>query len=306
MKKVVVFFLFISSLLFGESFYLIKMRELIKEISERDREKIVILQNGSNIYYNDNVFDKEFLKFVDGIGQESFLFGSEGEIGKATSLKDREYLLENLLPLQKEGKKILTINYSNNKNDDYEIKKINKRYGFIGERIKTFSANYFNTPLNFFNKKNIYELDEVENFLYLLNPNKFRSKKEYFNALKNTNYDLIIIEPSFNGEFFLQNEIEILKYKKTGERRLVIVYLSIGEAENYREYWEKNWNKKLPNWIVKENENWRGNYIVKYWSNEWKKIVKEYLIKLEKLNVDGYYLDTIDSFEYFTETLINN
>lgn len=72
MKKVVVFFLFISSLLFGESFYLIKMRELIKEISERDREKIVILQNGSNIYYNDNVFDKEFLKFVDGIGQESF------------------------------------------------------------------------------------------------------------------------------------------------------------------------------------------------------------------------------------------
>lgn len=49
---------------------------------------------------------------------------------------------------------------------------------------------------------------------------------------------------------------------------MVIGYLSIGEAEDYRFYW----NKKKPNWIVKENENWEG----KYWSPEWKSIIKEY------------------------------
>lgn len=40
------------------------------------------------------------------------------------------------------------------------------------------------------------------------------------------------------------------------------------EAEDYRFYW----NKKKPNWIVKENENWEG----KYWSPEWKSIIKKY------------------------------
>lgn len=44
--------------------------------------------------------------------------------------------------------------------------------------------------------------------------------------------------------------------------------LNIGEAEDYRFYW----NKKKPNWIVKENENWEG----KYWSPEWKSIIKKY------------------------------
>ena len=299
MKKTVAFFLFLSSLLFGESFSLTEMRELVKDIAKRDREKIIILQNGSNIYYNDGILDKDFLEYIDGVGQESFLFGSGGELGKATSLKDREYLIKKLLPLEKEGKRILTINYSNNKKDNSEIKKINKKYNFLGERVKTFSANYFNTPLNSFNKREICTLDEVENFLYILNPNKFRSKREYFNALKNTSYDLIIIEPSFNGEFFTKDEIERLKHKKTGEKRLVVAYFSIGEAEDYRDYWKDTWSEKLPNWIVKENENWKGNYIIKYWSDEWKDIVKEYQDRLDKIGVDGYYLDTIDSFEFF-------
>ena len=53
---------------------------------------------------------------------------------------------------------------------------------------------------------------------------------------------------------------------------MIIAYLSIGEAEDYRFYW----NKKKPNWIVKENENWEG----KYWSPEWKSIIKKYQKKI--------------------------
>ena len=74
---------------------------------------------------------------------------------------------------------------------------------------------------------------------------------------------------------------------------MVIVYLSIGEAEDYRFYR----NKKKPNWIVKENENWEG----KYWSPEWKSIIKEYQKKLDEIGVDGYLLDTVDTYQYFEE-----
>lgn len=299
MRRIVILFLTLSSFLFGESYYLNKMRDLVVEIAKRDEEKIIILQNGSEIYYNGNTLNKKFLEYVDGAGQESFLFGSGGELGKATPTTDRNYLIKKLLPLVKEGKRVLTINYSQDRSDDGEIRRVNKRYDFVGERVKTFSANYFNIPLTPFNRKSISSLNDVENFLYLLNPDRFKSRSEYFNALKNTNYDLLIIEPAFNGEFFTKSEIERLKYKKSGERRLIIAYFSIGEAEDYRWYWKEEWNKKLPSWIVEENENWEGNYIVKYWSSEWRGIVKKYQEILERIGVDGYYLDTIDTFEYF-------
>ena len=99
----------------------------------------------------------------------------------------------------------------------------------------------------------------------------------------------------------LYKTIEELKIKNNGGKRLVIAYLSIGEAEDYRFYWNKKWNKKKPNWIVKENENWEGNYIVKYWSPEWKNIIKEYQKKLDEIGVDGYLLDTVDTYQYFEE-----
>lgn len=299
MKKILILYIFLSSLLLGESTPMEKMRELIVEIAQRDMEKIIILQNGSEIYFNERVLDKNFLNFVDGAGQESFLFGSGGIVDNPTPQEDREYLLNNLIPLVREGKRVFTINYTKERKNFKEIGKINKKYGFVGEGIKTFSANYFNTPINNFNNKNISKLDEVKNFLYLLNPEKFKNKREYLNALKNSDYDMLIIEPSVNGDFFTREEIEQIKYKKNGSRRLVISYFSIGEAEDYRDYWQENWNKKLPSWIVEENENWKGNYVVKYWSREWREIVRDYQKKLSDMGVDGYYLDTIDSFYYF-------
>lgn len=303
MKKILIAYISFFSLLFGEIEPMEKMRELIVEIASRDSEKIIILQNGSEIYYDDGVLNEEFLQYIDGAGQESFLFGSGGVVDKKTPKEDREYLLNNLVPLEEKGKKILTINYSKNRKNRKEIEKINKKYGFVGESIKDFSADSFNLPIKEFNLDEVRSLDEVKNFLYLLNPSKFNSKDEYLRALKSSEYDLLIIEPTLNGSFFTKDEIEQLKYKKNGSRRLVIAYFSIGEAEDYRYYWEKSWSKKLPDWIVEENENWDGNYIVKYWSKEWQEIVKEYQRRLESIGVDGYYLDTIDSFQYFEDFL---
>ena len=74
-----------------------------------------------------------------------------------------------------------------------------------------------------------------------------------------------------------------------------------GVIPNHQENSEqaKEWNKNKSDWIVSENENWSGNYIVKYWKPEWKEIIKEYQKKLDKIGVDGYLLDTLDSYSYF-------
>ena len=50
---------------------------------------------------------------------------------------------------------------------------------------------------------------------------------------------------------------------------------------------------------MEENPDWKGDFIVKYWSNEWKQIVKDYQKKLDEIGVDGYLLDTVDTYYNF-------
>ncbi|MEA1871167.1 MAG: endo alpha-1,4 polygalactosaminidase, partial [Candidatus Bipolaricaulota bacterium] len=82
-------------------------------------------------------------------------------------------------------------------------------------------------------------------------------------------------------------------------------YMSIGEAEDYRYYWQEGWNTVPPAWLVEENPEWRGNYKVRYWEPEWQNLVvgdtASYLEKILIAGFDGVYLDLIDAFEYFEE-----
>ncbi|WP_432205311.1 endo alpha-1,4 polygalactosaminidase (plasmid) [Cetobacterium somerae] len=299
MKKVVVFFFIVLiSSLKGDEISKMKMRELIKQIKNQSSDKILVTQNGTNIFFNENQLDETFLKNVDGVSQESLFYGVGG-VNVATPLEERKYLLKNLLELEKNNKVVFSVNYANERKLRNIILKDTKKYNFIGEAIPNYSANSIFQPLQKENSKDVKSLKDVKNFLYLLNPEKFKTLSDYYRILKNTDFDLLIIEPSLNGEFLSKEQIENLKIRKNGTKRLVISYFSIGEAENYREYWNKSWEKKMPSWIVKENENWPGNYIIKYWDLDWKNIIKDYQKKLDSIGVDGYYLDTIDTYEQF-------
>lgn len=291
--------IFLSVVVYSNEESKIKMRELIKEIKIQSRnKKYLILQNGTNIYFNDKVIDLKFLKNIDGVSQESLYYGGEG-VDKKTSRKETKELLSNLKNIRLNGKPVFFINYATKKIYKTITKKKMKENNFIGEVVPSYAANQIFISINEYNKKDIHSLFHVTNFLYILNPEKFKDKKTYFQVLKNTNYDMLIIEPSINGVFFTKKEIEKLKRKKNGGKRIIIAYFSIGEAEDYRYYWNPKWKKRKPNWIVKENPNWKGNYIIKYWSPEWKQIIKNYQKKLDGIGVDGYYLDTIDTYESF-------
>jgi cysteinyl-tRNA synthetase len=81
--------------------------------------------------------------------------------------------------------------------------------------------------------------------------------------------------------------------------------MSIGEAENYRFYWEDTWNSNSPDWLVEENPSWEGNFKVEYWNDHWKEIISRdetsYLNKIINAGFDGVYLDIIDGFQYFED-----
>jgi cysteinyl-tRNA synthetase, unknown class len=84
---------------------------------------------------------------------------------------------------------------------------------------------------------------------------------------------------------------------------LVIAYMSIGEAEDYRYYWKSEWNSNKPAWLGKLNPQWPGNFKIQYWIPEWKQIISgnasSYTQKIIDAGFSGVYLDIIDGFEYW-------
>ena len=107
----------------------------------------------------------------------------------------------------------------------------------------------------------------------------------------------------FNNKEFTESELNEIRIKANGCKRLLLSYMSIGEAEDYRYYWQSEWNSNPPLWLTEENPDWAGNYKIKYWEDDWKDIIygksDSYLGKILDKGFDGVYLDIIDAFEYF-------
>ena len=121
-------------------------------------------------------------------------------------------------------------------------------------------------------------------------------------------FDLVVMDPYPEGsprEPHSPGTIARLKRKPDGSRRLILAYLSIGEAEDYRPYWRAGWRPGSPAWLAEENPHWRGNYKVRYWDPEWQRILfgspESALDRIIAAGFDGVYLDIIDAYEYFEE-----
>lgn len=80
-------------------------------------------------------------------------------------------------------------------------------------------------------------LSEVKSWGYQLH-------RTNLGELAKSPFDLIVIDPSAFGRMSLAKRaeaIEKLKRKPDGGQRIVLSYLSIGEAEDYRAYWRGEW-----------------------------------------------------------------
>lgn len=126
--------------------------------------------------------------------------------------------------------------------------------------------------------------------------------------LAKSKFDLLVIDYSDGAKPWTRKEIESIRKKPNGSRRIVLAYLSIGEAEDYRFYWKKSWKNHKPAFLAAANKDWGGNYKVRYWMSEWQKLIigstksrNSYLDKIIDAGFDGVYLDIIDAYEFFGE-----
>jgi len=92
--------------------------------------------------------------------------------------------------------------------------------------------------------------------------------------------------------------MKALKRKPNGGRRLVLAYLSIGAAEEYRPYWSPRWSDgPAPEWLGSKSLEWSMSYSVRYWHPEWQRIVLDAAVRLADAGFDGIFLDRVDGFQ---------
>lgn len=294
-----------------------EMRDFVIGISEyskgMDTGFCIIPQNGIELVTQNGDDtgepDSDYLAAIDGNGQEDLFYGYDTD-DVATNQNDSEYLSSFLTLSKQAGNTILVTDYCStpSKMDDSNQK--NSSMGFISfaatqRELHTIPA--YPETLHGENNQHITSLNQVQNFLYLINPENYTTKAAFIQAVTTTNYDLLIMDLFFtDGSTFSASEIEQLKAKANGGSRMVICYMSIGEAENYRYYWQTSWNSTPPAWMEAENPDWEGNFKVQYWETDWQQIIygndNSYLKKILDAGFNGAYLDIIDAFEYFEKS----
>lgn len=140
----------------------------------------------------------------------------------------------------------------------------------------------------------------VNNWFYHLG---FEPSESTLNQMVQSNYDLVVIEPIFTDKGNVDFPINdlVANLHNAAHPKKVIAYVDIGQAEDWRTYWQEGWGIGNPSWIVANDpDGWEGNYPVAYWHPEWQDIwlndVDGYLKKLIDAGFDGIYLDWVEAY----------
>ncbi len=134
-------------------------------------------------------------------------------------------------------------------------------------------------------------------------------------ALIDSKYDLLVIEPTRSSrelaDFDMHSVVDRL-HRSTGTNvasKIVIAYVDIGQAEDWRWYWEDNWtapteaSRGSPDFLIAlDPDGWSGNYPVAFWDQHWKEIILysegSSIQQIIDDGFDGIYMDWIGGFNY--------
>ncbi len=293
-----------------------EMRSFVEEIAEYGRDSasgfIVIPQDGHELVTLDGgssgPLASDYVQAIDGMGREDLFYGYDRD-NEPTPAEETDRIAAFLDRARDAGVTILVTDYCDTQSyvdDSYEKSAARGYISFAADnreldRIPAYPSGGYNTHIGA-----VTTISAAANFLYLLNPGEYESAEAFVTALDATQYDAFIIDAFFDGDQLLSAEqVSRLQSKPGGARRLVISYMSIGEAEDYRFYWETGWRPGVPEWVEDENAFWRGNYKVRYWYDDWKALIMggddAYLDRILAAGFDGVYLDIIDAYEYFED-----
>mgnify|MGYP000000839527 FL=1 len=171
-------------------------------------------------------------------------------------------------------------------------------YGFLSSNkaFRKIAAQ----PIIKENAENIFDLKSAQNISFLLKDNLYADKNDFIEAVRASNYDVVVIEPYFRQrQPFTPEEINAMKYKKNGTRRQLLARFSVTEAKDTDYYWNNSWKIGSPDWLVRASFVEPRGVITRYWDNEWKNYMSRYFQGIIKSGYDGAFLTGLENHRYF-------
>ncbi len=143
------------------------------------------------------------------------------------------------------------------------------------------------------------DLSDVSHWLYLID---IDLEGDVVDLIAESIYDMVVVDyiPSEaeNADYPISEVIAA--WHGADHPKLVIAYIDIGEAEDYRTYWQPGWRIGNPEWIAgSDPDGWEGNFPVAYWYDGWVEIWLGSGGMMEGIllaGFDGIYLDWVEAY----------
>ena len=129
-------------------------------------------------------------------------------------------------------------------------------------------------------------------------------------ALARSNYPLLVVEPGQNFSDYPYDTAQMVADLRTtpkGLERVLLAYVDIGQAEDFRDYWQPDWQAPTsqsagyPDFLLAPDpDGWSGDFQVAYWRESWRQLWlgdAGIIAQLAKLGFDGVYLDWVGAYD---------
>jgi cysteinyl-tRNA synthetase, unknown class len=129
-------------------------------------------------------------------------------------------------------------------------------------------------------------------------------------------HDMLVIDfarDGTNDSAFSKSEVAAIS-AGSDNSRLLVSYISIGEASDYRDDWDKSWTTtgkaaadltaQAPGWLGPTNPDWPESRKVRYWDEGWQKLIFNdaktgWLDSIVGNGFDAAYLDIVDAYYFW-------
>ncbi len=294
-----------------------QMRALITAIASTARAErpdfIVVTQNGLDLMTEDGGPDapmaEDYTSVLNGVSQEGVSFGDMGNCDPTPRAEHREKLAY-LVRARRAGLAVMLTDYCDRDRAVEQAGAIAAMRGFISFVSRDTDHSLSSVPPAPARKAkagDVNRLVEAQNYLYLLDPEKFARVEDLVGAVSRSDFDVVVIDAFFGGDRpFSAADVARMRRKPSGGRRLALAYLNVGAVETWRYYWQTGWRTGNPSWI---GATYSKKYSDEFWAHYWRaechdiiyKSSSSYLKIVMDQGFDGVFLDNIDAYEIFED-----
>ncbi len=277
-----------------------EMRDLVQNVGayarETDPDFSLIVVNGEDLSTKDGGVASGYVSTIDGVARENLFFGWNG-MDKATPWDVTQRLSDRLNVSKDQGKVIMAVDHCSQRGFVWDSMEWAQDRGFLyfaanSEGMDTL-PEYPKDPPNAHNG-NVTSLRDARNLLVVTAPRNFTDRAAYLKDLRHTRHDVLVIDAWYNSTPLTPDEVDSLRTKAGGGKRLVIAVMGLGEIDERCQVWRDGWSIQPPSWVRGEVPGKQGVHWVDYTSKGWRTVLYRsegsWLDVIVGAGFDGVYL----------------